>query len=134
MADLIFLNGRVEGYFALDKDFHMIELEASKEIPWDDAEVLSEYDAISDEDIVYESYRPEQIVEALKKATELLEQGWVHVKLKFIFRDKETKSNAIFIIGRDGYDPKMRVSSWLDVVLKEPKEEGGGNNGSGYGL
>ena len=124
MADVIFLNGRTEGYFTLKEDFHMIELEASKDVPWDDAEVLSEYDAINDEDMIYESYRPNQIVEALKKATELLEQGWVHVQLKLIFKDKETGSHAILLLGRDGSEPTKQVSTDFKVVLKAPNPEG----------
>ena len=105
---------RAMRYFRFPEDLHLIELEASRDIPWDDADVLSEYDMIEDEEIVYETFRPEELLSALKKTVKLLEEGWVDVELKISFKDKESSSQAIVVIGRSSYDNPEKI--FIDVT------------------
>ena len=96
-------NKKAWGYFGFTSghsysDNCYIELQASRDVPFEDVEVLVEYDAIDEDSYFVENYKPEQIFDALKKATKLIEQGWIYVELIVHFNDKETKSYAHFSI------------------------------------
>jgi len=105
-------------------DISYIELEASRDVPFEDAEVLSEYDAIDDDSYFVENYKPEQALEAFKKVVELVERGWIYVKVVVNLQDKETKSRSYF---KFEYDRELKETSLqIGTTLKVRKERGGG--------
>ena len=129
MANVGIKEKKAWGYFSFVtghkySDICYIELEASRDVPFEDAEVLSEYDAIDDDSYFVENYKPEQAFEAFKKAVELVERGWIHVKVVVHLQDKETKSRSYF---KFEYDRVLKETALqIGATLKAKKERGGG--------
>ena len=126
MANIGIKEKKAWGYFSFVtrhkySDICHIELEASRDVPFEDAEVLSEYDAIDDDSYFVENYKPEQAFEAFKKAVELVERGWIHVKVVVYLQDKETRSRSYF---KFEYDRELKETALqIGTTLKE---RGGG--------
>ncbi len=129
MADIGIEEKKALGYFGFVtgnrySDICYIELEASRDVSFEDAEVLSEYDAIDDDSYFVKNYKPEQAFEAFKKAVELVERGWIYVKVVVHLQDKETKSRSYF---KFEYDKELKETALqLGTTLKAKKERGGG--------
>ncbi|WP_456453783.1 hypothetical protein [Thermococcus sp.] len=129
MANIGIKEKKAWGYFSFINDHKYsdvcyIELEASRYASFDDAEVLSEYDAIDEDDYFVENYKPERTIEALKRALELIEQGWVNVKITFYLVDKETKSRTYFKIENNAEMRSFSIAT--GATLKQKEREGNG--------
>jgi len=105
-------------------DIAYIELMASRNAPLDEADILAEYDAISDDDYIVENYKPEQVLDAIKKAMKLADENWEEVKLVFHLTDKETKSRSYFSLAvRSYWGNRKEVSFSIGVTIKKKERE-----------
>ena len=115
------------GYFGFVQGFRFsdiayIELQASRDAPLDEADVLAEYDAISDDDYIVENYKPEQVLDAIRKAIKLADENWEEVALCFNIIDPKTKSRSCFRITiRSYWGIRKEATFGIDTTIK--KEE-----------
>lgn len=100
-------------------DIAYIELQASRDAPLDEADVLAEYDAIDEDAYFYENYKPEQALDAIREAMKLADEGWEEVKLVFYLTDKETKSRSYFSLAvRSYWGNRKEVSFSIGATIK----------------
>jgi len=122
------------GYFGFipdhkHSDIAYIELMASRNAPLDEADTLAEYDAISDDDYIVENYKPEQTLDAIKKAMKLADENWEEVKLVFHLTDPETKSRSYFDIEiRSYWGNRKEVTFGIGMTIKKKERD---ENGQG---
>jgi len=118
------------GYFSFIQehrfsDVAYIELQASRDAPLDEADVLAEYDAIDENAYFYENYKPENALDAIKKAIELADKNWEEVELVFHLEDKETKSHSYFSLTVRSYlGNKKEVSFGIGATIKKKERDG----------
>ena len=117
------------GYFSFIQehrfsDIAYIELQASRDVPLDEADVLAEHDAIDEDAYFYENYKPEKALDAIKKAIELADENWEEVKLIFHLEDKETKSHSYFSLTiRSYWGNKKEVSFGIGATIKKKESD-----------
>ena len=132
MANIGIEEKKAWGYFSFIQehrfsDIAYIELQASRDAPLDEADVLAEYDAIDEDAYFYENYKPEKALDAIKKAIELVDENWEEVKLVFHLEDKETKSRSYFDITIRAYwGNRKEITFGIGTTIKKKERDGCG--------
>ena len=132
VANLGIKEKKAYGYFSFIpnhkfSDIAYIELQASRDAPLDEVDVLAEYDAIDEDAYFYENYKPEQALDAIREAMKLVDEGWEEVKLVFHLEDKETKSYSYFSLTiRSYWGNRKETTFGIGVTIKKKGREGRG--------
>ena len=133
MANVGIKEKKAWGYFTFVQghrfsDIAYIELQASRDTDLDEADTLIEYGAIDEDAYFYENYKPEMVLDAIKKAIELADKNWEEVELVFHLEDKETKSHSYFSLTVRSYlGNKKEVSFGIGATIKKKGRDSRGD-------